>query len=237
MHEAPDADTETDRRVVSAGLDMPVDTEFDVASGTDHSDTSHMSSLTIALAVQDDCSISEEHMELRRLILSIQNSTTLSEKEKAGEMQKIMTTSYNASAGRSLLPSECIDDIQLTANDLARTYYDEEHNILGCAHYQRACKIQCSTCNAWATCRFCHNERHPDHELIRTDTRTMMCMQCLSIQPAAQSCRSCTQRMAVYYCNKCKLWDDDANKHIYHCQDCGICRVGHGLGKDFFRKF
>ena len=33
---------------------------------------------------------------------------------------------------------------------------------------------------------------------------------------------------------KCKLWDDDPEKKIYHCDDCGICRIGAGLGKDFF---
>ena len=33
---------------------------------------------------------------------------------------------------------------------------------------------------------------------------------------------------------KCKLWDDDPHKSIYHCNDCGICRIGKGLGKDFF---
>ena len=41
--------------------------------------------------------------------------------------------------------------------------------------------------------------------------------------------------MAQYYCDRCKLWDDDSTP-IYHCYECGICRVGHGLGKDFFRK-
>jgi hypothetical protein len=33
---------------------------------------------------------------------------------------------------------------------------------------------------------------------------------------------------------QCKLWDDDPEKSIYHCNDCGICRIGQGLGKDFF---
>lgn len=67
----------------------------------------------------------------------------------------------------------------------------------------------------------------------------MLCMFCNTRQPAAQNCANpdCAKRMALYYCGKCKLWDDDPNKHIYHCVDCGICRIGHGLGKDFFRTF
>ncbi|KAF8940322.1 hypothetical protein BGZ58_006969 [Dissophora ornata] len=31
-----------------------------------------------------------------------------------------------------------------------------------------------------------------------------------------------------------RFWDDDPNKNIYHCEECGICRVGQGPGKDFF---
>jgi hypothetical protein len=33
---------------------------------------------------------------------------------------------------------------------------------------------------------------------------------------------------------QCRLWDDSPTKSIYHCADCGVCRVGKGLGKDFF---
>jgi hypothetical protein len=59
-------------------------------------------------------------------------------------------------------------------------------------------------------------------------------MLCLTLQPAAQDCNNCGERVARYYCDKCKLWDDDPKKAIYHCDDCGICRQGNGLGKDFF---
>lgn len=40
--------------------------------------------------------------------------------------------------------------------------------------------------------------------------------------------------MAHYYCGECRLFDDDPSHHIYHCDACGICRVGRGLGIDFF---
>ncbi|KAF9361196.1 hypothetical protein BGX34_007283 [Mortierella sp. NVP85] len=62
----------------------------------------------------------------------------------------------------------------------------------------------------------------------------MVCMHCQTIQPAAQSCSSCKACLASYYCDVCKLWDDDSKKHIYHCDDCGICRIGQGLGRDYF---
>ncbi|KAI9794830.1 MAG: hypothetical protein M1816_002958 [Peltula sp. TS41687] len=104
---------------------------------------------------------------------------------------------------------------------------------LGCQHYRRNVKLQCSTCNKWYTCRFCHNEKE-DHMLIRVETRNMLCMLCWCAQPAGEICVNCGERTAWYYCGICKLWDDDSEKSIYHCNDCGICRVGRGLGKDFF---
>ncbi|KAI9753464.1 MAG: hypothetical protein M4579_005148 [Chaenotheca gracillima] len=104
---------------------------------------------------------------------------------------------------------------------------------LGCQHYLRNVKLQCAACNRWYTCRFCHDEVE-DHSLNRRETKNMLCMLCGTPQPAAESCAKCERRTAHYYCDICKLWDDDSEKSIYHCNDCGICRIGQGLGKDFY---
>lgn len=103
---------------------------------------------------------------------------------------------------------------------------------LGCPHYKRNIKLQCSTCSKWYTCRFCHDEIE-DHPLVRKDTKNMLCMLCGHAQIAGEHCTECGERAAWYYCDVCKLWDDDMDKSIYHCDECGICRVGKGLGKDF----
>jgi hypothetical protein len=55
---------------------------------------------------------------------------------------------------------------ELSERDKTKTYHDEAHGILGCQHYRRGAKLQCSTCSQWATCRYCHDE-HADHKLIR----------------------------------------------------------------------
>ncbi|KAJ5185995.1 hypothetical protein N7491_006134 [Penicillium cf. griseofulvum] len=110
---------------------------------------------------------------------------------------------------------------------------EQDETTLGCVHYQRNVKLECHTCKKWYTCRFCHDEVE-DHSLIRRDTEHMLCMLCGHAQPAAQNCRRCNEQTAQYYCEICKLWDNDSNKSIYHCSDCGICRIGQGLGKDFF---
>ncbi|KAI0485428.1 hypothetical protein F4859DRAFT_470924, partial [Xylaria cf. heliscus] len=108
-----------------------------------------------------------------------------------------------------------------------------DEKLLGCAHYRRNVKLQCSTCDRWYTCRFCHDNVE-DHILIRKETRNMLCMFCGTAQRASQTCVSCEAPAARYYCGICKLWNDDPDKPCYHCSDCGICRIGHGIGKDFY---
>lgn len=148
--------------------------------------------------------------------------------------------------------SDQVNSFNLTPDDLKPTYYErpvptlktsdqeassmdneETTKSLGCAHYKRNIKLQCSACYRWYTCRFCHNAVE-DHMLNRRETKNMLCMLCGCAQPASEECVLCSERGAWYYCDVCKLWDDDPQKSIYHCNDCGICRVGQGLGKDFF---
>lgn len=104
---------------------------------------------------------------------------------------------------------------------------------LGCQHYERNVKLQCSTCDKWYTCRFCHDAVE-DHNLIRSETKHMLCMLCATPQRAGEVCVTCGEISANYYCDICKLWENRPSKPIYHCEDCGICRRGLGLGKDFF---
>lgn len=131
----------------------------------------------------------------------------------------------------------------LTTEDLLPTYAppDAEPDalgevskpVLGCLHYKRNVKLQCNTCEKWHTCRLCHDEVE-DHILPRRETKHMLCMLCNTPQPVSQICKMCNVQAACYYCPTCKLWSNDPEKSIYHCDDCGICRIGEGLGKDFF---
>ncbi|KAF9878512.1 chy and ring finger domain-containing protein [Colletotrichum karsti] len=119
-------------------------------------------------------------------------------------------------------PSNRPEPVYLNDEDLRPTYAppkltmrdkSDGEMVLGCQHYMRNVKLQCSTCQKWYTCRFCHDSVE-DHTLIRKETKNML--------------------SARYYCNVCKLWDDHPAKGIYHCDECGICRKGRGIGKDFF---
>jgi uncharacterized CHY-type Zn-finger protein len=108
----------------------------------------------------------------------------------------------------------------------------EDGSSLGCQHYKRNVKVQCHSCRRWYTCRRCHDAVE-GHSLNRKKTENMLCMACGTPQPAGQHCRQCGKEAAWYYCDICKLWDDNSSRKIYHCDDCGICRMGEGLGKDY----
>lgn len=109
----------------------------------------------------------------------------------------------------------------------------QEQQYMGCEHYRRNVKLQCNTCQKWYTCRLCHDEAE-DHVLPRKETKNMLCMPCGYAQKAGDECVRCGRLAARYYCGICKLWNDDPDASTYHCDGCGICRVGAGLGKDFF---
>ncbi|KAF2709344.1 hypothetical protein K504DRAFT_467313 [Pleomassaria siparia CBS 279.74] len=108
----------------------------------------------------------------------------------------------------------------------------EDGSSLGCQHYKRNVKVQCHQCRRWYTCRHCHDEVE-DHNLDRRRTQNMLCMVCGTPQAAGEHCIQCGTKAAWYYCDICKLWDDNSSKKIYHCMDCGICRRGAGVGKDY----
>ena len=153
--------------------------------------------------------------------------------------------------GLAALPIDPSNPYNLRPGDLDSTFSPIPHTIhhemednveeegiaaLGCMHYKRNVKLQCFDCHRWVNCRYCHDQSHDlpfPHNLRRKLTRNMLCMLCQTPQPAAETCISCGEYAAYYYCPRCKLWDNDSNKSIYHCDDCGICRLGEGLGKDY----
>ncbi|CAI9108033.1 OLC1v1007543C1 [Oldenlandia corymbosa var. corymbosa] len=108
----------------------------------------------------------------------------------------------------------------------------------GCEHYRRRCKLRTPCCNQIFTCRHCHNEAasalsNPKerHELVRQDVKQVICAVCNTEQEVAEFCSKCGIKFGEYFCQICKFYDDDTSKEQFHCDDCGICRVG---GRDKF---
>lgn len=95
----------------------------------------------------------------------------------------------------------------------------------GCSHYKRNCRIKAECCQTFFTCRLCHDEECT-HKIDRYATKSMLCMLCLTEQDVAAECvnKECGKRMAKYFCGKCRLFDDDYEGTIFHCDDCGLCR-------------
>lgn len=54
---------------------------------------------------------------------------------------------------------------------------------------------------------------------------------CVARNRRLNKCVNCGVCMGKYFCNICKLYDDDTSKQQYHCSGCGICRIG---GRDNF---
>lgn len=153
-----------------------------------------------------------------------QNLTNFSSKDKRSE--EITHSELGADEFSRL----CLED-GITEEEKAISFNEE--GLTGCAHYFRNCKTACSTCGKFYMCQICHDDAE-QHEMDRTKTTRMLCLSCKKPQPAARECHFCHEVMGDYYCSKCKLWSDDPDKPIYHCDKCGICRVGRGIGIDVF---
>jgi len=104
----------------------------------------------------------------------------------------------------------------------------------GCLHYRRRCSIRAPCCNEVFDCRHCHNEvknninvdQKHRHDMPRHEVKQVICSLCGTEQEVQQVCINCGVCMGKYFCEACKLFDDDTSKKQYHCDGCGICRIG-----------
>ena len=109
----------------------------------------------------------------------------------------------------------------------------------GCAHYRRRCRLVAPCCNKAYWCRICHDEAEHDacpagtteHTIDRKAVTELVCAPCGLRQAVAAACAACGTRFGAYACLECRLFDDDTGKQQFHCDECGICRVG---GRDNF---
>ncbi|KAG7386492.1 hypothetical protein PHYPSEUDO_015592 [Phytophthora pseudosyringae] len=97
-----------------------------------------------------------------------------------------------------------------------------------CPHYGRRCHVLAECCKTWVGCRLCHDAQLGEqHQIDRFAIRQMRCDLCRTEQPCAQECVRCHENMAAYFCSVCNLFDDKGlEKEVFHCDQCGICRVG-----------
>ncbi|XP_075058240.1 RING finger and CHY zinc finger domain-containing protein 1 isoform X1 [Mixophyes fleayi] len=94
---------------------------------------------------------------------------------------------------------------------------------VGCEHYTRGCELRAPCCGKFYICRLCHDNKET-HKMDRFKVTQVQCMKCKCIQKAQQTCEHCNNSFGDYFCNICHLYDKD--KKQYHCDGCGICRIG-----------
>jgi hypothetical protein len=106
----------------------------------------------------------------------------------------------------------------------------------GCRHYRRRARLVAPCCGEVFWCRHCHNEARdagePDwekkHELDRSTVAELVCALCETRQPVGVVCANaaCGAAFGAFACAACPFFDDDLSKETFHCEACGICRVG-----------
>ncbi|CAI9112382.1 OLC1v1012828C2 [Oldenlandia corymbosa var. corymbosa] len=170
--------------------------------------------------------------ELENAIRKISCDPKLDSCKKSQVMQSLMMSHWAVTQTKLKMTSAAHEKDE----DLGQhpSYLDSLNQIFGCNHYKRNCKLLAACCSKLFTCIRCHDDL-TNHSVDRKTITKMMCMKCLVIQSIGPTCSNpeCNDfSMAKYYCRICKLFDD--KRQIYHCPYCNLCRVGKGLGIDYF---
>ena len=160
--------------------------------------------------------------------------------EKARKIQALMTSAWRKSQRNKPKRTNSMKAPEAkgaskgskSSEEVVLYYRNKEKGMLGCQHYERRACISAPCCDEFFPCRFCHDE-HCDHQINRYEINRFRCMLCGTIQPPSQNCVNCKVSFARYFCDTCRFLDDDPDKHIYHCPDCNLCRIGRGLGIDY----
>lgn len=144
-------------------------------------------------------------------IREIQRNPDFSTEEKSQKIRELMKKK-----------NETQKDL-LEKNKKETSIFKNNTNII-CNHYQRGCEVKCNICDKFYPCRLCHDQ-FEDHKLDRFTINTIRCKRCKFIQTPSQRCQRCQNLFGFYYCQQCRLWEFK-NKCIFHCDKCGICRIG-----------
>ena len=66
------------------------------------------------------------------------------------------------------------------------------------------------------------------HEFNQKAVKKIKCNLCLMVQAPGKHCEnnSCKITFATYFCQICRLYDNDTSKRIFHCNGCGVCKTG-----------
>ena len=106
----------------------------------------------------------------------------------------------------------------------------KEKIIKKCTHYENNIQVYAKCCNKYYDCHLCHNEEN-NHKFNRYSLNKIKCTDCSTENNLGNTCIECKVTFAKNHCNVCNIWCSKLN-NMYHCNDCGICRMGKK--EDFF---
>lgn len=91
-----------------------------------------------------------------------------------------------------------------------------------CPHYpnKKCNNFYFECCSKEYDCVRCHNENE-NHSF---QLKSITCDKCLKTQDVQYKCINCSTLFSKSFCKICGLYSDQ--EHIYHCNQCEICRVG-----------
>ena len=140
--------------------------------------------------------------ELTKQIKEINADSALNSSEKSKKIQELFNKSLNLSS--------------LNIND-------KKEAVTECKHYKRECNIVAKCCGKVYGCRLCHDENE-NHKIDRYATEEIVCKKCETRQPVSNKCINCGIKFGKYFCGKCRLWNDNNEDEVFHCDDCKVCR-------------
>ena len=107
---------------------------------------------------------------------------------------------------------------------------------VGCDHYSRSAMLVCPDCDQAYWCRHCHDaermEAEPDprhrHQLDRSRVNELVCGVCSTRQSVSSFSTNASSgtTFGEDTCLKCPFFDHRTVRQYFHCDECGICRVG-----------
>ncbi|WVZ69042.1 hypothetical protein U9M48_017894 [Paspalum notatum var. saurae] len=120
----------------------------------------------------------------------------------------------------------------------------------GCPHYRRRCRIRAPCCNEIFDCRHCHNETKNSikvdamrrHELPRHEVQQVICSLCgteqevhdryasIAVSAWGSTSADCANSLTMmlvskqqYHCNGCGICRIGGRENFFHCSKCGCC--------------
>ena len=136
--------------------------------------------------------------ELREKLKEVNNNTELSIQEKIKFKRDIVTSFYKEK------------NTNVKNQEIICTHYPNKK----CDTFFFSC------CSKKYECVRCHKENE-DHPF---KLESIQCKECKTNQSCHHQCIKCNTQFSTSYCEKCGLFSNE--EHIYHCDKCGICRVG-----------